>query len=206
MKWRLSILPGILLVGCSGVDTTTDASTINKSLSTLVPEYTELSHIKLPNGRRYVSLGDTEDHAFSVFPRPSRAFPLEESIPGFPSDFHSKGWETNAEGFGIILHDDKIVLAMHQYEAMEADEFATLLANVQAVNGLDRFQAATINKAEYWYVFTGQDDLVISRIAGPKKRYQVTVTIGNERIMDTLGILKDVRKSSKPFQIDKHAL
>ena len=198
MKRRLLLLIGIVLSGCSAVETSTDVPVVNKSLSTAVPEYSSLSDIKLPNGRRYVSLGDNEEHAFSVFPRPSRAFPLDEAVPGFPTDFRSKGWETNLEGFGFILHDDKVVLAMHQYESLEPDEFAALLESVRLANSLDRFQATTVNNVDYWYVFSGQDDLIVSRIPGAKKRYQVTVTIGNDQIVTALGILKDVKRSTLP--------
>lgn len=185
----------ILATGCSQTDAGTDAPVVNKSLSLLVPEYTELSKVRLPEGRRYVSLGDTEEKALTVFPRSSRGFDFhEDTIPGLPSDFKSKGWESSTRGFGIILHDDKIVLAMEQFEAMEADEFATLLENIKTVNGLDRFQAITQDKAEFWFTKMGNDVLAISRVAGNKKRYQVTVTIGNEHILDSLGILKDVKK------------
>ena len=66
--------------------------------------------------------------------------------------------------------------------------------NIKTVNGLDRFQAITQDKAEFWFTKMGNDVLAVSRVAGNKKRYQVTVTIGNEHILDSLGILKDVKK------------
>lgn len=200
------ILGANIMSGCAPADTTPELPNVNKSLSTMVPEYTELSKVRLPNGRRYVSLGDSEEKANSVFPKPSRGFPLEDSIPGLPADFKSKGWETTPEGFGFILHDDKIVMAMHQYEGIEADEFASVLENVKTVNGLDHFQAVTQGKAEYWFTKLGIDLLVISRVPGIKKRFQVTITIGNEHIFDTLGILKDVKKVDGLPSSDKHAL
>ena len=192
--------------GCSQMDASDEIPTVNKSLSTLVPEYTEISKVRLPNGRRYVALGETEDKAFSVFPKTSRAFLLlDDTIPGLPLDFKSKGWESSSEGFGIILHDDKIVLAMRQYESIEPDEFASILENVKSVNGLDHFQSVTQDKAEYWFVKFGHDEIVLSRVPGPKKKYQVTVTIGNERIIDTLGILKDVKKEDLQPPTENHA-
>ena len=201
----LSLL-AILAVGCAQNDPTDEVPNVNKSLSSLVPEYTELSKARLPNGRRYLALGETEDKALSVFPRPSRGFPLDDGIPGLPSDFKSKGWETSVEGFGIILHDDKIVLAMHQYEGVEADEFASILDNVKTANNLDHFQSVTQDKADYWFVKMGMDEIVLSRVPGAKKRYQVTITVGNEHILDTLGILKDVKKIDIGPKTEKHAL
>lgn len=196
MKARYLLTLGVILVGCSSADSNDQTLSVNKSLSVQVPDYKDPSNLKLPNGRRFIVLGDTEDKALSIFPRPSRGFPLEEVIPGFPADFVARGWETNAEGFGFILHEDKIVLAMHQYEAVEADEFASILANVQTVNNIDHFQSAVINKAEYWYTTSGIDEIVISRIAGAKKRYQVSVTLGNQSVVNALGILKDVNKTT----------
>lgn len=189
--WSLALI-GVVLCGCTSVNTNDGSPTVNKALSVQVPEYNDLSLVKLPNGRRYICLGDSEDKAMSLFARPSRGFPLEDTIPGFPNDFTAKGWESNQEGFGIVLHDDKIVLAMHQYEAVDADEFASILKNVQDINGIDHFQAITVNKADYWYLFIGRDDLIISRIPSAKKHYQVTVTIGNDQVIRNLGILKDV--------------
>lgn len=210
MKIRVAILGTIayamILSGCSQLDSSTDSPNVNKNLSVLVPEYVELSKVRLPNGRRFLSLGDSEEKAMSVFSRPSRGFPIEDSVPGLPADFKSKGWDSGTEGFGVIIHDDKIVLAMHQYEAIEADEFASILVNIQETNGIDRFRKVMQDKAEYWYVKEGRDVLAISRVAGTKMRYQVTVTIGNEHLMNTLGILRDVKKEDSLSDSDSHAL
>ena len=199
------LLGGLLLAGCSQPDSNAETPNVNKNLSVLVPEYTELSKIRLPNGRRYVSLGDTEEKANAVFPRPSRAFTLlEEIVPGLPNDFRGKGWDSSTEGFGVILHDDKIVLAMHQYEGIEPDEFASILENIKAINGLDHFQSVTQDKAEYWFTKFGPDVLSISRLPTLKRRYQVTITIGNEHLLDSLGILKDVKKIDNLPNSEKH--
>lgn len=210
MKIRVPILGTIacalLLSGCSQLEPSTDSPNVNKNLSVLVPEYVELSKARLPNGRRFLSLGDSEEKALSIFSRPSRGFPIEDSIPGLPADFKAKGWDSGTEGFGVIIHDDKIVLAMHQYEAIEADEFASILVNVQETNGLGRFQKAMQDKAEYWFVKVGKDIIAISRVAGTKKRYQVTVTVGNEHLMNALGILRDVKKEDILSNSEDHAL
>ncbi len=194
--WLLGILSGILSVcGCAPTDSSSEILNVNKGLSTLVPEYTELSKVRLPNGRRYVSLGDTEEKAAAVFPKPSRGFsPSEETVPVLPPDFKSKVWETTQEGFGIILHDDKVVMAMHQYDGIMADEFASILDNVKAANGIDHFQGLNADKVDYWFTRFGNDLIVISRVAGSKMKYQATITIGNEHIFDTLGILKNIKK------------
>ena len=194
--WLIGVLGGMLSVGgCAPTDVSSEVPNVNKSLSTLVPEYTELSKVRLPNGRRYVSLGDTEERAAAVFPKPSRGFsPAEETVPVLPPDFKSKVWEIGGqEGFGIILHDDKVVMAMHQYDGIIADEFASILDNVKAVNGIDHFQGLTAEKVDYWFTRFGNDLIVISRVAGNKMKYQATITIGNEHIFDTLGILKNVK-------------
>ena len=206
MKYWMLAGFALIIAGCNGIDTpSTETPSVNKSLSVLVPEYSDPGKLRLPYNHRYVTLGETEEHAMSVFPKASRSFPLEDSVPGFPSDFHARGWESNSEGFGVILHDDKVVLAMHQYEAVEADDFAAILDNVKTINNLDRFQAATIGNVDYWYVVLGTDELVVSRLPGAKKRYQATITVGNQRLVDALGILKDTKKVALPFQPDKHA-
>ncbi|MBS1725865.1 MAG: hypothetical protein JST51_04035 [Armatimonadetes bacterium] len=201
MDRRLWIVCGLLLGGCSAMDAPESTPVVNKALSSQIPEYVNPSPAKLPNGRRWIALGENEDRAFSIFPRPSRGFPLEETIPGLSMDFVSKGWETTTEGFGIILHEDQIVLAMHQYESIEADEFAQVLELVKDANGIDHFTGTSLNGVDYWYTFFGHDELVISRIPGPKKRYQVTITIGYDKVVQALGILKDVTTATKTSSI-----
>ena len=194
--WLIGILGAVLFLGgCSATELTAEVPNVNKNLSTLVPEYIELSKVRLPNGRRYISLGDTEEKANAVFPRPSRGFsPNEDTVPVLPADFKSKVWETTTEGFGIIVHDDKIVMAMHQYEGITADEFASILENIKIINELDHFQALTVDKVDYWFTRRGPDLIAISRVAGTKLKFQATITIGNENLFDTLGILKGVKK------------
>ena len=178
MKYWMLAGFALIIAGCNGIDTpSTETPSVNKSLSVLVPEYSDPGKLRLPNNHRYVTLGETEEHAMSVFPKASRSFPLEDSVPGFPSDFHARGWESNS----------------------------AILDNVKTINNLDRFQAATIGNVDYWYVVLGTDELVVSRLPGAKKRYQATITVGNQRLVDALGILKDTKKVALPFQPDKHA-
>ncbi|HLO97293.1 MAG TPA: hypothetical protein VK171_01750 [Fimbriimonas sp.] len=196
--WLVAPLLLILLYGCSGQDASVAQVPVQKGLSLITTEYSEGGVLKLPRNRKNLRLGASEEEALNVFPRPSRGFPIDEAIPGFPSEYKAHGWEGSDDGFGVILRDGRTYLAMYEKEAMTADDFAEILEQVRVANNLDRFSAISKNGADYWFTKEGEEVIVLSRIAGLQKRYQVTVTLGHIQLVKALGILKD-ELSAQPY-------
>lgn len=186
----------LLLSGCASQDGIASEIPVQKGLSLIKTEFDDGGVFKLPRNRRNLRLGASEEEAMVVFPRPSRGFPIDETIPGFPAEYKAHGWEGNEDGFGVVLRDGRIFAAMYQKEAMTADDFADALEQIRVANSLDRFNAVSKNGADYWYVVQGDEAIVLSRIPGVQKRYQVTVTLGHVDLLKALGILRD--ELSKP--------
>lgn len=180
----------LALAGCGSFEAEVDEKPINRELSARIEDYTTLSTLSLANGKRALKLGETPEKALTLFPRPSRGFPIEESIPGFPEALKARGWETNQEGFGVIYRDDQVLLAMHQFEGLEVEQFAELLVEVQAATPGAEYSKAAKDQTDIWWSTDGRDVLMISRTPNKKKRYQVTVTLGNKLLVDALGMTK----------------
>jgi hypothetical protein len=194
MKFRFAYL-GLLtlaIYGCNATETASNSTDLPKIPITglAVAEYSGTATHGLSNGKRIVPLGATRDIFMLAFPRPSRGFPLEDNVPGLPKEYQAEGWESEKEGAGIILNDGRITLVMHQYEALDAQEFADILKVVQAGFGDVNFKLKEEDKADYWFASKGSEWCVVSRLRGSNKTYQVTTTVGDKALMDFMGITK----------------
>lgn len=189
---RIFVIAGlaICITGCSTSDVAAVAEKpINRQVATQMADFVTPSISGLPNGRKRLSIGEDSSRALAVFPRPSRGFPLEEAIPGLPEGFKSVGWESNTDGFGAVIYDEKIMLAMRQYEALDTEQFAQTLQLVQGSNPSLQWTFLTKNSVDYWLATEGNTTFVISRIAGKKKTYQVTITLGETHLMSALSLV-----------------
>jgi hypothetical protein len=183
-------LISVALIGCGSFESEVNEKPINRELSARIEDYSTLSTLSIANGKRSFKLGETPEKALTLFPRPSRGFPIEENIPGFPEALKARGWETNQEGFGVIFRDEQVLLAMHQFEGLEVDQFAELLVEVQAATPGAEYSKSTKDETDIWWCTDGRDVLMISRTPNKKKKYQVTVTLGNRLLVDALGMTK----------------
>ena len=180
----------VSVLGCAGAEVESFEQPIHRELSARIEEYTSPSFLAMANGKRVLRLGESPEKALSLFPRPSRGFPIDDQVPGFPEVLKSKGWESSQEGFGIITRDDEVLLAMHQLESLDADQFAILLAELQAAVPDAKFELTKRGTTETWWTAYSEDVLMISRTPNKKKRYQVTVTLGHQLLAEALGLDK----------------
>lgn len=178
------------LIGCGSFEGEINEKPINRELSARIEDYSTLSTLSLANGKRALRLGETPEKALTLFPRPSRGFPIEETVPGFPEALKARGWESNQEGFGVIYRDDQVLLAMHQFEGLDVEQFAELLVEVQAATPGAEYSKAQKDQSEIWWSTDGRDVLMLTRTPNKKKKYQVTVTLGNRLLVDSLGMTK----------------
>jgi hypothetical protein len=195
---QIVLLVSALLTGCSNSDLTAPSMELPKvPLAGLnIRTRTVPAAVGLYSGKRIVPVGGNKDSFLVAFPRPSRGFPLEQVVPGLPKEYVSEGWETDKEGAGAIFLDDQLVLAMHQYEALDAAEFAEALKIAQDGFGNNKFNFLATDQADYWFSQTEDAEAcVISRLRGQKKTYQVTITVGDIELLKFLKIYSDKMKS-----------
>ncbi len=186
----LALLSVATLWGCSGVDAGGLAEKpVNRQIASQMAEFLSPSSTALPNGRRRLSLGEPAERALTVFPRPSRGFPIEEAVPGLPEGFKSVGWESNSDGFGAVIYENQIVLLMRQFEALDTEQFAQLLESVESANSSLNYEMRVANGVDYWFGADSNTTQVISRIPTKGKAYQVTVSLGESHLMQAMGLI-----------------
>ena len=179
-----------LLVGCNGVDSSGVAEKpVNRQVASQMSEFLSPSQTCFINGRRRLSLGEAGDRALSVFPRPSRGFPIEEVVPGLPEGFKSVGWESSTDGFGAVIYENQIVLLMRQFEALDAEQFAQFLEAIQSANPTLRYELRVAKGVDYWFAVDANTTQVISRIPSKTKAYQVTLSLGESHLMAAMNLI-----------------
>ena len=179
-----------LLVGCNGVDSAGVAEKpVNRQIASQMSEFLSPSQTCFINGRRRLSLGEAGDRALSVFPRPSRGFPIEEVVPGLPEGFKSVGWESSTDGFGAVIYENQIVLLMRQFEALDAEQFAQFLEAIQSANPTLRYELRVAKGVDYWFAADANTTQVISRIPSKTRAYQVTLSLGESHLMAAMNLI-----------------
>jgi hypothetical protein len=162
-----------------------------------VAEYASEGKFGISNGKKIVRVGEDRQVFDLAFPRPSRGFPLESTIPGIPKEFQSEGWETQTKGVGMVTNYNTIILLMEQFEALDTEEFAQVLELAQSACGNPEYRLESKENIDYYYAISGTEASVISRLRSPKKTYQVTVTAGDLALMKHLGIVKPFMTEGK---------
>ncbi|MEI7578254.1 MAG: hypothetical protein WCK51_15305 [Armatimonadota bacterium] len=189
-RWLLGGLVALSIAGCSGVDgPVATEKPVNRQVASQMVEFLSPSITCVLNGRRRLSLGEPADRALTVFPRPSRGFPIEEVIPGLPEGFKSVGWESNTDGFGAVIYENQIVLLMRQFEALDTEQFAQLLESIQSANPSLKYEMRVDKGVDYWFATDSNSTQVISRIATKSKAYQVTVSLGESHLMTAMNLI-----------------
>jgi hypothetical protein len=79
---------------------------------------------------------------------------------------------------------------MHQLESLDADQFAILLAELQAAVPDAKFELTKRSNTETWWTAYSEDVLMISRTPNKRKRFQVTITLGHQLLIEALGLDK----------------
>jgi hypothetical protein len=189
-QWLFGGLVAISLAGCSGTEGSASAEKpVNRQVASQMVEFLSPSVTCVLNGRRRLSLGEPADRALTVFPRPSRGFPIEEVVPGLPEGFKSVGWESNTDGFGAVVYENQIVLLMRQFEALDTEQFAQLLESIQSANPSLKYEMRIDQGVDYWFAADSNSTQVISRIATKSKAYQVTISLGESHLMTALNLI-----------------
>ena len=75
----------------------------------------------LIHGDSLLRLHASEEDAFRVFPRPRGAYDFFEEPPLEGDNYVAKGWQSNAEGFGVLMVRNRVVLALQTLDNVDAD-------------------------------------------------------------------------------------
>lgn len=139
----------------------------------------------LDNGRR-LGVGDPVQEALEFLPAPRKAYAFRELPPGFEEPYRAEGWETDAEGFGVISLDGKVVLTLRTQE----DASQTLIEEtVRAYTRDNRSlppERVTGQAAESWFFERESHRLMIAAVKDPNGKRSLTLALGDVSVMDAL--------------------
>ncbi len=189
MKLRHAVLFGLLAltaVGCSTSGTNGPAlmkADFSGTLDLAVP-----TQLRLRNFRKDLQLGETVESALEVFSAPAKSYPFSDLPPGLKPPFESKGWETTEGGFGVITFEGRIALAMRQYENYDLSKVDALVEQVRLANKEISPKVMVGQKARFWMWVDGGYRLLISVLPTSDTRGIVSVTLGDQALMDFLGL------------------
>lgn len=143
-----------------------------------------------------LQVGNTADEGRQIFPRPEKATLVSELPDGWPKDYSSSGWQTDKEGFGMILHDGKVVGALYSQEDVTNERVQLMVADYSKVYAdSTKYKADEIPnknpKIDYWIWEDDEYRCMVCETVNARSKLVVTVGMGYKQVMDALGMSKD---------------
>lgn len=131
-------------------------------------------------------LHESEEDAFRVFPRPRGAYDFFEDTPLEGDAYVAKGWQNNAEGFGVLLVRNRIVLAMQTLDKVDADTVSQRLKLYEEALAPMSPDVVPGEVASYWFWEVGQARLMICQTKDAKQESQLVIALGDADVMNAL--------------------
>ncbi len=146
------------------------------------------TELALLNEGRRVAVGDEFREALEVF-RPGRrvkAFELRDLPASLGPEFAPRGWETDSEGFGLVVYGERVAAAVRtvsgrsESEMMDAAEaYGRLYRRLQPVEVAGQ-------TSRYWFFESGNQRLMVCGARTHKGNWTVTLAVGLNPVMDAL--------------------
>lgn len=153
-----------------------------------LPNFATPSPIVLVKDGSKLAVGADWRAALDLFPQPPKAFVVDELPPGLKPPFVARGWETSTDGFGGILVNGHIALAMYQKEKVDEDELLALIDG----NRSEMRSIVPVNivqpRVRFWIWDDGHRRTMIGSLTTAKSGLNVTLATGDDGVCDVLGI------------------
>jgi hypothetical protein len=212
----LLILCGVAVSGCASditaqapADKGTTARTVNVQRIE-APDVNKKTRLALIHGRDKVKVGDEWEYAKKIFPEQRGAYEINDLPAGLTGpDYRARGWESANEGFGAILFDDLVAVAMYRLDRVDEsrlleflDTYTDQLGRPNLAVPEDLLDATgrrtnTKHRVRYWFWEQETQRLMISAVLTVSDGMNVTVSVGDRHTMDALGMSPDAAKSDQ---------
>src|SRR5579862_1469390 len=175
-----------------------------------VPDFAHLYNLGLLRASSSVRVGMNWDEALAVFAEPKGSFegsdlPVSLTQPDGNQAFEARSWQAKDEGFGAILRENRVTVAMDELDEVTQDRVNEILSQYTNEFGqphiFDKTGASvpstlTGTHVSYWFwqdgpAPDGQYLMLCATETGPSK-FSVTCSIGWMPIMEDLGMAPDV--------------
>ncbi len=185
--WILGL--AVIAVGCGGGDSANKAGSPAPSTvaSVAPPSSLAPTELALFEGPAKVKVGDSADDADKAFPMPPGAFPFKEIPAGFQGDYRARGYDTSRDGFGVILYDNRVALAMRREENLTSGEITETFKEYQSAYG-DPHDAVLGARIQYWFWEAEGQRLMLCAVPDSRdsSRIDLTIAVGDHVVMDAL--------------------
>lgn len=188
-SWIFSSFTLLTISGCGSNVAPGQASVVIKPVDVQVrlPAGGNQSALALFNGEVALRVGDPVKTAFEIFPKPPGAYEgtdLPQQVGG--KDYKALYWDSGPLSFGVILTDERVVMAQEITENATAkmvdDEVSVYRKAIYMV------EPKTIvgTEASYWFWELGTQRLMICKATDYKSRITLTTALGDENMMNVL--------------------
>ncbi len=177
------------IVGCAGSSNRGDSvgpAIAVPAIAITEPDLSRRFDLALLNGDEELRLGDSAKAAATFLPRAPKAFEVRVLPEGFPTGFRAKGWETDTEGYAVVLYGDDVALAMRTLQKADVRTADDLLAEYRRRFRREEPVFVGSRTSRYWFFQAVGHRLVICSASNPQGSQTVTVTLGTDNLMDAL--------------------
>lgn len=174
------------LSGCASKSVTPDGKNLFGVPKTR-PTNLDGKHLRLLHQNSALYVGDDQSRAFQVFAAPLGSTDVSELPDGWDKEhYRVRGWEKDKDGFGVILMDDAVVLAMFTSERKSEPDVKSILEDYEDILGQPN--SPPIQKGDTTYRFWERDRqrLMICTMNIKGEGYRVTRALGAVDVMDPL--------------------
>lgn len=201
-----TLVSSAILGGCSPpaqIQASSHDSEPVHSIQVRFPAEPEKSPLCLVGEDDNLRLGSTVEQAFTVFPKPSRAFEFSGAPRSLDDSFRGRGWEHVSESFGVITTGGRVAVALLTYASVDEERLSDIVrtytellerrvaraarSNTGQIGSVDGFL-----KAWRWEGPEGDNLVTAQVVAGSKIRYWFWEW-GNQRLMIATAFMKEGR-------------
>ena len=158
------------------------------------PDWEISSDLALVADSQEVQVGDSVAEAEKVFRKPEgRASNFRDLPPGFGPGYRSTGWSTEAEGFGVISLEGRVVVAVHSEYGVSENRVEDILDKYRR-RFWGRFKRLTAAEdkvlepswVQYWFAEHNKHRLMVCATRLKDGFVNVTEAVGSGEAMDGL--------------------
>lgn len=185
----------LALAGCGAeADEDANGGFVNTTKAVKAPEWDISSDLALYADSLSIHVGDSVSEAEKVFQKPEgRASNFRDLPAGFGPGYRSTGWSTEAEGFGVISLEGRVVEAVHsEYGVSESRSeqiidkyrrrYGSRFKKLAAVDGKD----LEPSWVQYWFAEQNKQRLMVCAVRMKDGFVNVTEAVGWAEAMDAL--------------------
>jgi hypothetical protein len=139
-------------------------------------------------------VGDSWTDAESAMPEPKGASEFADLPARFQKPYQGRGWEATDRGFGVIMFEDRIAVAMIQNERASQDDYASMTKWYE--QQLPKATTDTVVTGDLRYRFWEQDGqrAMVLAESRPDGNLYLSTAMGDHRVMDALGMTAEAAR------------